>query len=88
MTPLHNNIIAKKLPVLENKSAGGIILPKAPERLYEVVKCGPDVPVLKPGDTIKPFPYCQGVPITFDKEKYEMFNVDQLDEFDPCQNTL
>ena len=87
MTPLHNNIIAKKLPVPDNKSTGGIILPTAPKRLYEVVKCGPKVSVLKPGDTIKPFPHCQGIPITFEKEKYEMFNVDQLDDFQPCRNT-
>lgn len=80
MTPLGNKIFAKALP-LTNQTQGGIIMPTKPERLYEVVSCGPKVPVLKPGDTIKPFPHCEGVPYEHEGQKLVIFNSDQLDEF-------
>lgn len=79
MTPTPKTIIAKLLPIEVAKTTGGLFLPKAPEKIYEVLQVGSGITTVKPGDVIKPFKYCE--PRAYEHEGETLYIL-KYDEFD------
>ena len=69
---LGDRILAKKLPVPENKTETGIILSERQREHdeYEIVQVSAKVKKLKPGMKIRKFRNSEGVHITYENENY------------------